>query len=336
MSYLIEEFAYYGKLPFTEEMDGNFLKLSSRDTVSVLATRKGAAIPNVLPKRTADEVIDKPLEQVDFPKHVVSIASETVKKCAFAPEYLTNLRKANFSSSGIELETNLTNFGSVASLRKLVLDNRYSAKEIYSTTNQIAAVGVCELVISEKNQSIYLGRRGKTEVGSTWAGYPAGNVGGGSTIYQTIRDEEKEEIQKRTGSWENGRYLLGMGRGLAQSISPALYFLVETDLSFKNLWKGTNQVNPMLGSVEHDLIQAIPLDERAYTEWMKENLIGTRPNGQIYQKILDNSLINFVQAGKAYFGNKFDNDFRKEIASTPYDVQIIQRNPFGSTHYAAS
>lgn len=332
MSYMLEEFAYYGKLNYDEIIDSDFINFVSKDTANVLAVRKGASVPGASAERTADEVIDKRLEETRVPDDIRSAAFAAAKNSVFKPQYLTNLLKADFSQSGISIETNLVNYGSVSSLRKLA--GKFSPDQLYPVANQFAGIGMCELVISTKNQSIYLGRRGKTEVGSTWAGYPAGNIDGGDTLHNTIRNEEMEELNQETGKWENYRYLLGMGRGMTQSLSPAFYFLVDTDMTFGDMWEGTNRVNPLLGSVEHDIIQAIPLDERAYGEWMKENLIGTKPDGSEYTKILDNSLINFLQAGRAYFGNKFDDRLRKELSAAPYNVQIDRKNPFGATHYS--
>lgn len=317
---IIEEFMYLGKIPYQS------IEIQHAPSVNVLALRNGATTEEATdPKKIADETVDEsihPIEEVHFNPETVSKAQEFLKKIKFEPEFLENLRELEFRDGKIKMKTNLTNYGSMAAIRRLV--PYLSLEELLSIENQIAAIGMAATIISPKSGNIYFGQRGKTEVGGTWMPYPAGTWKEGTRFYDLILEEFEEEV----GLGLENTYITGVGRGVTQSCNPAVYLVKEEDITLKELWKRTDKINPLIGGREHNSILATVLDETPFENYMTDHMVSIKPKtGEAYYKLVDNGTLCAIQAVRSYgFSDKWYNRFKSLLRDL--NVIIYERNPF--------
>jgi hypothetical protein len=103
---------------------------------------------------------------------------------------------------------------------------------------------------------------------------------------------------------------------------------METDRSPLEMWKGTDKINKLIGSREHDSVIAIPLDETAFENYVLDHLFGVRPkSGEIFYKLTDNSILSSAQSMRSYgFSDKWYNRYKSTLAD--YGVKIVENNPF--------
>lgn len=313
MTYAIDMLEFFGKIKDDK------VKIDPIDTITVLARRVGAPKKEgVPPKKFSDEPITKPREPLDIPTDIKLKAEELVQGILFTPENLRNLRKLKYENGNVYVEANYVNYGSMAVMRPLSIS--FEEERILPVMNQVAGLAMSGIMFSEKYQSIYLGRRGKTLVGGKWMGYPAGGMNEKSNLADTSAKETLEEagfVLDEDGT----AYLIGAVRGRYHSANPNFNYLIYTDWDFKKLWERTNKI-------EHDLICAVPLDEKALREYIKENLLGAKPNGEIYDKTVDNGLGNMLQAGRVHFSNGWYFDTVKELMDPPFGIRIMENNLF--------
>lgn len=316
---IIEEFIYLGKISY------NNIEIQHKNSINVLALREGAQVEEGTdPRKILDEIIYEPLnlEEVHFRPETVTKSKELLKKIKFEPEFLQNLRELDFQYDKLMMKTNLTNYGSMAVIRRLV--PYLSLEELLDVENQISAVGMAATIISPKSGSIYFGQRGKTEVGGTWMPYPAGTWKGGTRFYDLILEEFEEEA----GLGLENTYITGVGRGVTQSCNPAVYLVKEEEITLKELWKRTDKINPLIGSREHDSILATVLDETPFENYITDHMISIRPKTrEAYYRLVDNGTLGAIQAARSYgFSDKWYNRFKGLLRDL--GVTIYERNPF--------
>lgn len=334
---VLEEILFAGKIP----LENLSIQMNVDKTVSVLATRTGAQRAEN-PERTADEIIDRPIKRIAVDDHIYQFAIEALKSALFKPEYLRNLNTFSYSNEdphggSVKMETNLTNYGSLVAVRKLA--GKLCPEYFYNLENQIAPMGVIINTVSPKYGCIFFGKRGKTDVGGTWMPYPAGSMSENDSIVGCIEKELDEEASLTFDyAWgyeptlrpikETNIYFNGLVRGSPQSCNPAFVFTREADVSPKEMWKGTDKINKLIGSREHDSVIAVPWEEAALENYMLDHLFSVKPKtGEIFYKQVDSGILSVMQSARSYgFSEKWNN--RMVSALRDYNINVVSGNPF--------
>ena len=238
----------------------------------------------------------------------------------FSPGLVLNLQKLNYENGKLKLKTNNTNYGSVVAARKII-PPEFTESESLSVINKIAPIGISSIMLSPTNHWAIIGRRGNVLVGGKWMGYPSAIVNEKSNVHDTLIKEAQEEACIENVYRDANVHLVGISRGRRHAVNPNFNYVIEIDSSFDKIWKGTDKR-------EHDLISTIPLDEKPFKEYIKENMFGVTPAGKPYDKLVDVGLATMLQGGRLQFGNKWFEEFIKELSDSPFNVKFENKNPF--------
>ena len=322
MTYAFDMIGYFGKL------EPDKVSLNTRKTFSVLAYRHSAPKRDgVDPIKTSDESLRYPLESLDVPFEIKQKAEEIVQTQLFTPEYLQNLRKLKLENGVLHFDTNLVNYGSLPTTRALM--QYFPEEQMLPVINQIAPMGSIAILVNESDQFFsYARRAAKVAVSGRWHGIPGGTYSEGDDIFSNIMREAKEELSK-SGREEdsefefggdNQAYLVGLNRGRYHSLAVGLDFIIYTNWSLNRMWQNLAD--------EHDLIRAIPLDEKALRVEILDMLFGGTPEGKTYDKLVDHGLGAMLHMGRLHFGNGWYDQMAKELTDPKVGVRIYENNPF--------
>ena len=302
MAYKIQMLAYYGKLA------DNKIEVDTIDRTVVLALRQGAiSKPNEDPRRTADEVYPSPIERVSVSPEIQAKADEVARNTLFRQELLHNIDKINFDGDVLHITQSKVNYGSLVALRGVA--KVFPEEAVQPIMDQIRPMGVIGVLVNEKEQVFYMGRRSNVLVSGQWMVYPAGTVGEKSDPKQEIATEAKEEANMTLGV-DGTAYLVGMARGWYHSTDPNFSYAITTDWSLRKLWENT-------AKNEHDLVIAVPMDEKGVVKYLKDEMFGSDANKNVYDKLVDAGIGTLLNVTRLFFGDKWYNETVAELNSVP-------------------
>ena len=313
MAYKLE-MRHFGKVP-----EGN-VRTYVKEGYVILAARRGAPErEGALPIKTADETVRSPRLGLIVDSGINSLAQRVVQERLFTPEYLLNITRVQFNGYVVDIYANKVNYGSLSALQ--VITSQFPEDKIRPVLDQVAPGSARGVLVSAKNEVIYLARRKNVNVASGRIDtYPAGGTGEDeSDINYTLRAEAMEEAGFRIGQ-DGEAFLIGLTRGRNEGISPSFNYMIETDWSIDTLRRNTTP--------EHDKVYETPLDEKKLRERIVEDLVVPSQGRREYERITEHGLSALLQVGKVLFGNGWYKSVVGNLLDRYEDISITESNIF--------
>ncbi len=276
------------------------VEINYENTFSMLARRVGVKPEEIptggKPEKFLDEPIAEPLKKFNIPVEVQTVANNAARKSAFSPEWIANLQRLQYNANPPHLTVfaNSLNYGSVVGMRAVA--KQFSEDIVAAISQEANPLGIIGGLVSEKNQTIYDGRRSKSVlIGEKWMPFPGEIIHIGDHPFKATTTGALEENNMVLA--ESSIRMIGATWSRFDAAGSNLNFIIPTSWTFQQVKDNMNK--------ENDGVYPVPLDERSVKTYLK----GRVERGEE----VDSGLAWFIQAGETLFGSKWKRDLTEEL-----------------------